>query len=156
LPPTCTCARTTTRMTNAGRSPAARRYAGEPLHRAGVQPSLEAYADGEMRSYRSRTTGRAASGSRAGTGCAGCTTVKVRWWSGEEGRRPALRSRRASGERWDGRGPAALVYGDPARSAVAGRQKRAGCGGGCRWSARVAEYAGSRRSRTGSRCRQPP
>ena len=43
------------------------------------QPSLEVYADGEMRATtRSTTTGRAASATPAATGCAGCTPVRAR------------------------------------------------------------------------------
>ena len=49
--PTCTCAPTTTRTTSAGRSPAGAGYArvNRCTGRGIQQPSLEVYADGEMR-----------------------------------------------------------------------------------------------------------
>ena len=78
-PPTCTCARTTTRMTSAGRSPADPATPASTAARAGACNSRASRCTSTAKCARttpSTTTGAAASGTRGGTGCVGSTPAR--------------------------------------------------------------------------------
>ena len=86
--PTCTCAPTTTRTTSAGRSPGRSGYArvNRCTGRGIQQPSLEVYADGEMRAHHALDDDWASSFRDSGRHWLRWlhTGDGPLWWSGEE------------------------------------------------------------------------